>query len=68
MVKSHESKTKDCCVNDVKIKGSNYNLSRGLITKLQNLKDQIKMAIWIWEQSRFMDNCSLSSPQQLFQQ
>jgi len=25
-VKSHESKTKDCLVNDAKIKGSNYNL------------------------------------------
>ena len=46
-------KNKDYLVNGAKIKGSNYNLSRGLITKLWNYKDQIKMAIWIGETETF---------------
>jgi len=46
-------KNKDYLVNGAKIKGSNYNLSRSLITKLWNYKDQIKMAIWIGETETF---------------
>ena len=29
-------------MNDAEIKGSNYNLSRGLITKVQNVNDQVE--------------------------
>jgi len=46
MVKSHESRTKDCLANDAKIKESNYNLSGGLDYKIaKTSNDQIRMFI-----------------------
>jgi len=61
-VKSHESRTKDCLVNNVKIKGSNYNLSGGLIAKLQKIQwPNWKYSFWILKHCSFLDNCSLPS-------
>jgi hypothetical protein len=40
-------------LEEIKVQRSNYNLSKSLITKLWNHKDQIKMAIWIGETETF---------------
>jgi len=62
-----QSKTKDQTGIGAKRKGSNYNLSKDLITKCQNVSDQTENGHFTSQnshlkQTSFMDNCSLPSP------
>jgi hypothetical protein len=62
-----QSKTKDQTGIGAKRKGSNYNLSKDLITKCQNVSDQTENGHFTSQNSHlkqtcFMDNCSLPSP------
>jgi hypothetical protein len=62
-----QSKTKNQTGTGAKRKGSNYNLSKDLITKFQNVSDQTENGHFTSQNSHlkqtcFMDNCSLPSP------
>jgi hypothetical protein len=59
-----EIKVKDHCVNIDNIKGLNYNLPRGLITKCQNVSDQIENGYSIPKRRRFNGHCSSSQADQ----
>jgi len=57
-----QSKTNDQTEKGSKIKGSNYNFSGGLITKLQkHPRTKSKISFKVEKRCRFTEHCSLSS-------
>jgi hypothetical protein len=61
-------KSKDQLENVAEMQGSNYILTRGLIAKVQNFKDQIERSLWdgktesFWEATVRSSSSSATAP------